>query len=44
MTASRTETIDANLLQEMKNAIKDLRSSDILRVIKTLAYSVFSKD
>ena len=44
MTASRTETIDANLLQVMSNAIKDLRSSDILRVIKTLAYSVFSKD
>ena len=44
MTASRTETIDANLLQEMRNAIKDLRSSDILRVIKMLAYSVFSKD
>ena len=44
MTASRTETIDANLLQEMRNAIKDLRSSNILRVIKKLAYSVFSKD
>ena len=44
MIASRTETIDASLLQEMRNAIKDLMPSDILRVIKTLAYSVFSKD
>ena len=44
MIASRTETIDASLLQEMRNAIKDLIPSDILRVIKTLAYSVFSKD
>ena len=44
MTASRTETTHANLLQEMRSAIKDLRSSDILRLIKTLVYSVFSKD
>ena len=44
MTASRIETIDTNLLQEMRNTIKDLRSSGILRVIKTLAYSVFSKN
>ena len=44
MIASRTETIDASLLQEMRNTIKDLMPSDILRVIKTLAYSVFSKD
>ena len=44
MTASKTETTDANLLQEMRYAIKDLRSSDIPRVIKTLAYSVSSKD
>ena len=44
MIASRTETIDASLLQEMRNAIKDLMSKDILIVIKSLAYSVFSKD
>ena len=41
---SRAEVIDTNLFQEIRNAITDLRSTEILKVIKTLAYSVFSKD
>ena len=45
MTASRAETKDTKfLLQDMRNVIKDLGSTKIFNVIKTLAYSVFSKD
>ena len=44
MTATKAETIDTNLLQEMRKVIQDLRPNEIVRVIKTLAYSVFSKD
>ena len=43
-TADSAETLHSNLLEELRKTIQDLRSTEILRVIKTLAYGVFSKD
>ena len=44
ITESRAEAIDTYLLQEMRNPLKYMRSTEVLRVIKPLVCSGFSKD